>query len=104
MNNESTIEELRKKKLAELFQDPFRITSFSKTATIIGIIQEFSQFSKEELAKKNGKASIAGRILRIRSFGNLVFANLVDQTGVIQLKVSKNKDFAELDIGDIIGI
>src|SRR5205823_14157596 len=63
----------------------------------------FSQFNKEQLAEKNEKASVAGRILRIRSFGSLIFAGLADQTGTIQLKVSKNKDFAELDIGDIIG-
>ncbi|CAG8766624.1 2514_t:CDS:1, partial [Ambispora leptoticha] len=61
-------------------------------------------FNKEELVEKNEKVSIAGRILRIRSFGNLIFANLVDQTGKIQLKISKNKDFAELDVGDIIGV
>src|SRR5436305_4804188 len=42
--------------------------------------------------------------MRIRNFGNLTFADLVDQTGIIQLKVSKSKDFTELDIGDIIGV
>jgi lysyl-tRNA synthetase class 2 len=97
-------EELRKKKLADLAQNPFQQTKFTKSSSIKSIIQSFSQFTKEELVAKNEKTSIVGRILRIRSFGNLIFANLVDQTGKIQLKVSKNKEFAELDIGDIIGV
>jgi lysyl-tRNA synthetase, class II len=98
------LEELRKKKLTNLPQNPFRINKFIRNSVIPAIIQSFSQFSKEELVEKNKKINIAGRILRIRNFGNLIFANLADQTGIIQLKVNKNKDFAGLDIGDIIGI
>src|SRR5271163_2274780 len=101
---ELSLEELRKKKLAELPNSPFQQNKFTRNNSSEKIFQLFSQFSKEQLAEKNEKVSIAGRILRIRSFGNLVFANLADQTGIIQLKVSKNQDFAELDIGDIIGI
>src|SRR5438105_2793568 len=104
MNQELTLEKLRKKKLAELTSNPFQINRFPKTTNAYSLIQQFSQFSQAELVTKKEVASIAGRILRIRSFGNLVFANLADQTGKIQLKVSKNKDFSELDIGDIIGI
>src|SRR6266513_564951 len=97
-------EELRKKKFTDLSQNPFQQTKFTRTSNIASIIKLFSQSTKEELIQKNKKVSIAGRILRIRSFGNLIFANLVDQTGKIQLKISKNKEFAELDIGDIIGV
>ncbi|MEG7979321.1 MAG: lysine--tRNA ligase [Mollicutes bacterium UO1] len=101
---ELSLEGLRKKKLADLLPNPFQQTNFIRTNSIQKIIQLFSEFNKEELAKKNEKADIAGRILRVRSFGNLIFANLADQTATIQLKVSKNKEFLELDIGDIIGI
>ncbi|CAJ0634155.1 15235_t:CDS:2 [Entrophospora sp. SA101] len=104
MNKELSLEELRKKKLNNLSPNPFQQTKFVRNNNIGKIIQLFSQFSKEELAKKSEQASIAGRLLRIRSFGNLIFAGLADQTGIIQLKVSKNKDFTELDIGDIIGV
>ncbi|CAG8572050.1 889_t:CDS:1, partial [Ambispora gerdemannii] len=99
-----SLEELRKKKLTELSLNPFQQTKFPKTINTLLIIQQFSQFNKEELAEQKKEVSIAGRILRIRSFGNLTFANLADQTGIIQLKVSKNEDFTELDIGDIIGV
>src|SRR5262249_29087923 len=101
---ELSLEELRKKKFAELTQNPFQQTKFVRTSVIGKIIHLFSQFSKEELTKKSEKADIAGRILRIRNFGNLIFADLADQTGVIQLKVNKIKGFAELDLGDIIGV
>ena len=86
---EPSQEELRKKKLADLSQNPFQQSKFIRTNNIREIVQLFSQFSKEELAEKKKDASIAGRMLRIRSFGNLVFANLTDQTGVIQLKINK---------------
>jgi lysyl-tRNA synthetase, class II len=101
---ELSLEELRRKKLTNLSQNPFQQTKFAKTSSIEKIINSFSQFNKEELAKKKEKVSIAGRILRIRNFGNLTFSNLTDQTGTIQLKVSKNKEFIDLDIGDIIGV
>jgi len=101
---ELSLEEIRRKKLASLSQNPFQQTKFIRTNHIEKIINLFSQFSKEELAEKKQKLSIAGRIVRIRNFGNLTFSDLVDQTGTIQLKVNKNKEFAELDIGDIIGV
>src|SRR4051812_7659032 len=100
---ELSLEEIRRKKLANLLQNPFQQTRFIKSNNIKKIVHLFSQYNKEELLKKSEKVSIAGRLLRIRSFGNLTFANLIDQTGTIQLKVSKNKEFSELDIGDIIG-
>jgi len=101
---ELSLEELRKKKLADLPKNPFQQTKFAQTINIQKIVQLFFQLSKEELVEKDEKVGIAGRILRVRNFGNLTFANLADQTGIIQLKVSKNKNFAELDIGDIIGV
>ncbi|CAG8455427.1 21718_t:CDS:1 [Gigaspora margarita] len=84
--------------------NPFRQTKFTRSSNSQKIRNSFSQFSQEELAAKKEIVSIAGRLLRIRNFGNLLFADLADQAGIIQLKVGKNKDFAELGIGDIIGV
>ncbi|MCE8163721.1 MAG: lysine--tRNA ligase [Candidatus Moeniiplasma glomeromycotorum] len=87
--------------MVELINNPFQQTRFSRTSDIETIISKFSQFSKEELAEKNEKVSLAGRMTRKRMF----FADLTDQSGVIQLKFnSKNKDFEELNNGDIIGV
>src|ERR1043165_7224038 len=86
-------------------QNPFQQTKFTKTSSIQEIIKLFSQFSKEELIKKNEKVSIAGRIInRIRIFGKLIFADLADQSGIIQLKVVQNEDFTKVGGGDIIGV
>src|SRR3954463_8928529 len=101
---ELSLEELRKKKLNSLLQSPFQQTKFTRTSNIQKIIELFSHLPQDELARIEEKVSIAGRIMPLRNFGNLIFADLADQTGIIQLKVSKNKDFAELDSGDIIGV
>jgi lysyl-tRNA synthetase, class II len=98
---ELSLEELRKKKLADWLQSPFQQNRFSRTTNAYEIIKQFSQFSKDELTKKNEEVSIAGRILGKRMF----FADLTDQSGTIQLKFSsKNGDLAKLDNGSIIGV
>ncbi|WNE40638.1 MAG: Lysine--tRNA ligase [Mycoplasmataceae bacterium] len=101
---ELSLEELRKKKLTELAENPFHQTKFIRTSKTAEINQNFAQFNKEELVKKNQVVSVAGRIMRMRVFGNLIFADLTDQDGVIQLKVRNNKKFSELDTGDVIGV
>jgi len=103
----SSEEELRKKKLQKQkknHQSPFQITKFSRNTDLQSITQQFSHFSREELVEKNIQVKAAGRILRLRNFGNLIFALLNDQKESIQLMISKNEKFKELDIGDIIGV
>ncbi|MDR1670320.1 MAG: lysine--tRNA ligase [Spiroplasmataceae bacterium] len=101
---ELSLEELRKKKLAELAENPFYQTKFIRTSKSDEIVHLFSQFNKEELIQKSQAVSLAGRIMRMRVFGSLIFADLVDQGGTIQLKVRNSKNFSELDIGDVIGV
>src|SRR6185312_954042 len=103
----SSEEELRKKKLQEQKknnQSPFQLNKFSRNIDLQSITQQFSHFSREELVKKNIQVKAAGRILRLRNFGSLIFALLNDQKESIQLMISKNEKFKELDIGDIIGV
>nr|CAG8454539.1 11758_t:CDS:2 [Entrophospora candida] len=89
---------------SELNQNPFQQTKFSRDTSIKKIINEFSSFSQERLKVENKAVNIAGRIInRIRSFGSLIFADLADQNGVIQLKV-QNENFSKIGIGDIIGV
>src|SRR4051812_19833747 len=98
---ELSLEELRKKKLAELNQNPFQQTRFSKTTNVNSIIQRFSQFDKQQLAEKNEKVNVAGRMTSKRMF----FADFTDQSGTIQLSFENIKqEFAKLDNGDIIGL
>jgi lysyl-tRNA synthetase class 2 len=98
---EFSLEESRKNKLSETSRNPFRQNKFSRTADINLVIQQFSQFSKQQLLEKEQKVSLAGRMTRKR----MTFADLSDQSGTIQIKFSdKKKEFKEIDNGDIIGI
>ena len=66
--------------------------------------------SFKELEKGQKKVSIVGRLRSVRSHGNLTFANLEDESGKIQLAISKKevgvdqyKLFVKnFDVGDFI--
>jgi len=53
------------------------------------IIEVLDNFSNLETEKK--EVSLAGRLMSIRSHGNLSFSNLKDSSGIIQLAFSKNE-------------
>jgi lysyl-tRNA synthetase class 2 len=70
-----------------------------------------AQIREKFAAQGAGAAAIAaGRLLAMRKFGKLAFADLVDQTG--RLQVCFNRDelgpqfdvFKQLDLGDIVGV
>jgi lysyl-tRNA synthetase len=59
----------------------------------------------------SGRVRMAGRLMLIRRHGGLIFADLRDRTGRIQLMVSRedvgpehHDDFRHLDLGDWVGI
>lgn len=67
--------------------------------------------SKEELEQEKVNASLAGRIIALRSFGKACFSHLQDGSGRIQLYFQKNtlgedrfQLLKKLDIGDFIGV
>src|SRR5207248_4406427 len=62
-------------------------------------------------ARTDAVVRVAGRVMLIRRHGGLVFADLHDQTGTVQLLASRENlddetepDFADLDRGDWIGV
>src|SRR5438128_251780 len=55
---ELSLEELRKKKISELNQNPLQQNKFYKTTNIYSIIQQFSQFDKQQLIEKKEKIEI----------------------------------------------
>lgn len=83
-------------------------TDLAQNSNIISIhkiVNEFASFSQEKLRLENKVVNVAGRIInRIRNFGELVFADLADQGGIIQLKVVQNEDFSKVNNGDIIRV
>jgi len=65
------------------------------------IINNYGSFSKQQLIQKNVSLTIAGRIMRIRKQGKIVFADLRDQTNKIQLIADKSFG-ATVKEGDIV--
>ncbi len=64
-----------------------------------------------ETAGEGAPARVAGRLMGLRAFGKLIFADLVDSSGRIQVAFNKRDLPAEtwdrvgqLDLGDIIGV
>ena len=98
---------IRREKLAQLREegrDPFRQTSFEIDTTSAEIKNDFEALE--------GKAvSLAGRIMTKRGMGKVIFCDLQDAAGRIQLYVKFDEmpeeqfnDFRKYDIGDIVGV
>ncbi len=73
--------------------------------------QEFEKVSKEDLEKRTGSHSLAGRVMAIRSFGKASFVQMRDRSGNFQIFVQKDslpekefELFKTLDVGDFIFI
>ncbi len=84
---------------------------FQTDATASGLSEAHGGRSKEDLERERPKASIAGRIVAMRSFGKACFCHLQDGSGRIQLYFQKSilgdERFGllrKLDIGDFIGV
>lgn len=98
--------ELRKQKLAKLRergQNPYG-ERFERTNRLGDITERFAEL-------ENQTVKIAGRLVAKRDQGKAVFANIIDQTGNVQLYTKIDllgeesyQDFIDLDLGDIIGL
>ena len=92
------------RKLQEENRDPFEITSFRRTAYSADVSGNYD-------AMENADVSMAGRIMAKREMGKVIFADIADDKGRIQLYVKQNdvgeqsfNDIKKGDIGDIIGV
>jgi lysyl-tRNA synthetase class 2 len=103
----------RFKKLAEINEMGKRPYAgrYAVTASAQGLITSHGTTSKEALEKDRVTATIAGRIVALRSFGKACFCHIQDGSGRIQLYFQKNtlgeelfSLFKKLDIGDFIGV
>jgi lysyl-tRNA synthetase class 2 len=79
---------------------------FERTATAAGLHERFAGLGPAEATGVT--ATVAGRLVLLRSFGRLVFATLQDGMGRIQLLADESElddfpAFAELDLGDWVG-
>ncbi|MBT2583860.1 lysine--tRNA ligase [Planococcus sp. ISL-109] len=90
--------------------DPFG-KRFERTHLSQEIVEQYDQFSKEELEEKSVEVIIAGRIMTKRGKGKAGFAHLQDLKGQLQIYVRKDaigeeayEFFKTADLGDIIGV
>tara|TARA_Y100000768_G_C23973577_1_gene681834 strand:- start:828 stop:2297 length:1470 start_codon:yes stop_codon:yes gene_type:complete len=111
MSDENKLIVERKKKQDELSAiTNVYPNSFKRNITSGELISRFESKDKESLEKTDELFSVTGRLLTIRKMGNSTFANLHDDSGKIQLFLSKNGTGKEMyslldqtDLGDIVG-
>ena len=95
-------------KIKKLNIDPYPNRWDKDRVKIVDAITSFD--SNEKIKKPQSNLSLAGRILAKRGMGKVIFFDLKDQTGKIQLHFKQeeskiSKDFLDLlDIGDIVGV
>ena len=89
-NSEEEIYQQRKQKLEEITKaDSSSLPhSFSTTTSLKQIRDKFGDL--EEGSSTNTNVTVAGRIVNVRSFGKLLFYDLQDVSGKLQLLVDQD--------------
>jgi len=84
---------------------------FSVSHSAQALVDTYAQATKEDLEASRIHATVAGRIVAVRSFGKAGFSHLQDGSGRIQIYFQKDRLgdeqfalFRKLDIGDFIGV
>jgi len=113
MEDHNELIQQRFKKLAEIREMGIKPYAgrFEVSVSAQGLIDQYGNFSKEELEAKRVEFTIAGRLVAMRSFGKAGFGHIQDSSGRIQVYFQKNTLgddryalFKKLDIGDFIGV
>lgn len=102
----SELLQIRRDKLTELQQagaDPFTITKYDRTHESANIVENYDAFEGQNVR-------VAGRLMSKRGMGKVLFCDLVDRNGKIQLFIKqdmlgeeKYTGVKKYDIGDIVG-
>ncbi|RAZ65808.1 lysine--tRNA ligase [Planococcus maitriensis] len=110
LNDQLVVRRQKMQNFREHGLDPFG-KRFERTHLSQEIVDQYDQFSKEELEEKSAEVIIAGRIMTKRGKGKAGFAHLQDLKGQIQIYVRKDaigedsyEFFKTADLGDIIGV
>ena len=112
MTDENKLISERKNKFEKIkkHQNPYP-NNFKKNISAVDILDLYKSKDKTELEKVDLSYAISGRLLTIRVMGNSTFANLHDETGKIQIYLSKKTVgdnqydiLKNLDLGDIVGV
>lgn len=103
----SEVIRVRREKLNTMLEagnNPYEIVTFDKTHNAKEVKADYTELEGKVIR-------LAGRMISRRIMGKASFANLLDQSGILQLYVCRNDigdecyaDFKKFDIGDIIGV
>ncbi|SHG40142.1 lysine--tRNA ligase [Ornithinibacillus halophilus] len=84
---------------------------FNRTHLAEELLNQYQEFSKEDLEEKEIQVTIAGRVMTKRGKGKAGFTHIQDASGQIQLYVRKDaigeeayELFKSIDLGDIVGV
>ena len=88
--------------------DPYPVR-FDRDATAAGLHERYADLAAGD--ETGDVVRVAGRVMAVRRHGGLDFADLLDETGSIQLLATRDElgdealhDFSALDLGDWIGV
>ena len=70
--------------------NPF-VNDFKPEHLAQNLVDEYNQFSKEDLEEKSIKVSIAGRMMLKRVMGKASFASIQDSSGKIQIFATRDE-------------
>ena len=109
--DESEVYQIRKQKLAHLREEGFNFPNqFRREHLAIDLMNQYAAVAKEDLAKKQVKVIVAGRIVLRRVMGKASFFHIQDVSGRLQIYLRQNdlpdayEQFKHLDLGDIVGV
>lgn len=110
LNDQLLVRRQKMTNIRENGMDPFG-SRFERTHLSSEVVEQFDQYSKEELEENLREVVIAGRIMTKRGKGKAGFAHIQDLAGQIQIYVRKDHVgdeqydlFNQADLGDIVGI
>lgn len=109
--DESEVYQIRKQKLATLRSTGFNFPNqFRRQYLAANLLNQYSNYNKENLAELAVSVAVAGRIVLRRVMGKASFFHIQDVSGRIQIYIRQNdvpelyEQFKTWDLGDIVGI
>ncbi|CEG21111.1 Lysine--tRNA ligase [Planococcus massiliensis] len=110
LNDQLVVRRQKMQAFREQGMDPFG-ARFERTHASQEVIDQYGEFSKEELEENPHEVVIAGRIMTKRGKGKAGFAHVQDLQGQIQIYVRKDaigdeayEIYNSVDLGDIVGV
>lgn len=109
--DESEVYQIRKQKLADLRTQGFNFPNrFRREHVAFDLMTHYASVPKAELAERQVKVAVAGRIVLRRVMGKASFFHIQDVSGRLQIYVRQNdlpdmyEQFKHWDLGDIVGV